>query len=158
MEFWIRKATLRDMNAVVENWIALMETHYSYSLDIYRVKRNYVAIYKRFLKKQIASEKSAVFVAEAKGGIVGHAMVEKKKLPKVYLTDKEAYVGELFVRKPFRGNRIGTALLEQAEKWAKENKLSQFSLTSDVRNRRALRTYRKFGLIAHQFKLTKKLR
>ncbi|MFA5106566.1 MAG: GNAT family N-acetyltransferase [Candidatus Micrarchaeia archaeon] len=153
----IRKAVLGDMGQIINNWKCLMDLNSKYNPVANRRKANYVEIYRRFLKKQIKGRKSAIFVAVNDGMIIGHLMMEIKRIPPVYEIDEEGFVDELFVQKEFRRLGIGTLLLEQGEKWARRKGMKQFSLHTNVKNAGARRAYAKFGLVEFMLKLIKPL-
>jgi len=155
MDAVIRKAEAKDVPEIVENWKELIQGNVRYERVLCRLVPDNVQIYRKYLRKQIAARKARVFVADADGKIIGHVMVEVKKIPPCYEIGNEAYVGELFVKGKFRGKKIGTRLLGAAEEWAKKRGVRQFSLTVHVKNGRAKRVYKSFGLREFNFKLVK---
>ncbi len=155
MAVGIRKATKKDMGAIVKIWIALMDFHKPFGRKMYQFKPNYAALYQKFLKKQLSSGKAAVFVAQDKRKIIWYLMVDEEKLPPIYIFDKEAFVSDLFVKGSYRGKGIGTRLIGEAEKWGKTRKCHWLGIRSHVRNRRAINVYRQSGMQAHHLKLSK---
>jgi RimJ/RimL family protein N-acetyltransferase len=79
------------------------------------------------------------FVAEADGEIVGMLHVERSRFG----------FGELgmAVARPWRGRGVGTALLEAAMKWAREEGLHKLSLSVFPHNAAAIALYRRFGFV-----------
>jgi ribosomal protein S18 acetylase RimI-like enzyme len=79
------------------------------------------------------------FVAESDGEIVGSIHVQPSK---------HGY-GEIgmAVRSGWRGRGIGTALMEAAIEWARENGLHKLSLSVFAHNEAAIALYRKFGFV-----------
>jgi RimJ/RimL family protein N-acetyltransferase len=79
------------------------------------------------------------FVAEAVGEIVGMLHVERSRFG----------FGELgmAVARPWRGRGVGTALLEAAMKWAREEGLHKLSLSVFPHNASAIALYRRFGFV-----------
>jgi RimJ/RimL family protein N-acetyltransferase len=77
------------------------------------------------------------FVAEAAGEIVGSLHVE---------ASRHGY-GELgmAVARPWRGRGVGTALMETAVAWAREQGVHKLSLSVFPHNAAAIALYRKFG-------------
>ncbi|MCX6767937.1 MAG: GNAT family N-acetyltransferase [Candidatus Micrarchaeota archaeon] len=153
--FSIRRAERGDSAEIAGNWTALMGQNRRFNPRLLALKPDSLAVYKKFLEKQFSSKKARVFVAEADGKVIGHVMVSVKKLPPVYAIDTEAYVDELFVKERFRGKGVGTALLREAEKWAKQMGLREFSLATNVKNTRAQKVYRDFGFGGLNLKLVK---
>lgn len=79
------------------------------------------------------------FVAEADGEIVGMLHVERSRFG----------FGELgmAVALPWRGRGVGTALLEAAIEWAREEGLHKLSLSVFPHNTAAIGLYRRFGFV-----------
>ncbi len=153
----IRRANKKDEQEITKCWIALMNFHVRFNRKSNLKKKDYVARYRKYLRKRMKSKNAAVFVAECNSRIAGHAMVHLNKLPSIYLLDKEGYVDELFVRASGRGNGVGTLLLEECEKWSRKKKLHWLSLNSHVKNAVAVAIYKKYGLAEHHLKLIKSL-
>jgi RimJ/RimL family protein N-acetyltransferase len=79
------------------------------------------------------------FVAEADSEIVGMLHVERSRFG----------FGELgmAVARPWRGRGVGTALLEAAIEWAREEGLHKLSLSVFPHNAAAIALYRRFGFV-----------
>jgi RimJ/RimL family protein N-acetyltransferase len=82
---------------------------------------------------------NGTFVAEANGEIVGSLNVEISRFG----------FGELgmLVALPWRGRGVGTALMEAALAWAREQGLHKLSLSVFPHNTAGIALYRKFGFI-----------
>jgi len=153
----VRQASRKDIPQIVGNWKLLIKGTEAYFPKALRLKPNAAGIYRKYLAMQIGARKASVFVAEKDGKIMGHAMVEMKPLPPVYVTDREAYVVELFVKKAWRSRGIGKLLLSKAESWGKRMGLRQLGLTSNVKNSRARRVYSSFGMKEIVVKMIKRI-
>jgi RimJ/RimL family protein N-acetyltransferase len=79
------------------------------------------------------------FVAEASGEIVGSLHVEPNRFG----------YGELgmMVARPWRGRGVGTALMNAAIDWAREQGLHKLSLSVFPHNAAGIALYRKFGFV-----------
>lgn len=154
----VRKATLKDIPRIAQLWKALVAyhtKHHGYGKGIFKYREGKEALHLKYLKKQIRGRNSVVFVAEAGGKVTGYIMVEVQKLPPIYLHDKNAYVCDLVVDSQYRGKGIGTALLEEAEEWARKKKMYSISLMVHTANDNALALYRNFGFRGHHLKMAK---
>ena len=82
---------------------------------------------------------SGTFVAEAEGEIVGTLHVEASRFG----------FGELgmAVARPWRGRGVGTALMEAALAWARDQGLHKLSLSVFPHNAAAIALYRRFGFV-----------
>jgi ribosomal-protein-alanine N-acetyltransferase len=78
-----------------------------------------------------------VWLAETGGEVVG--------MVSLMMTDEEAEIEPIIVRKQNRGQGIGTALLQHAIQEAKEAGLHSVSIKPVARNREAIRLFRRVG-------------
>jgi GNAT superfamily N-acetyltransferase len=155
MEFRIRKAVLKDVPKLTELAYSLFQHHEQYKRPNWELKKNILAQIQRYQRKHIKSNKSAIYVAVIGKEIVGHLMVEDKRLPKIFVVDREAYVHEIFIKEKYRNMGISQRLLKKAEEWAKKRKLKQMALTLDPLNSEALVAYKKFGMFESQTTMRK---
>jgi RimJ/RimL family protein N-acetyltransferase len=96
---------------------------------------------RRYLRTLRRSRDAAVFVAEAREGIVGRLSVGRDPHPaSVHVAD----LG-LMVDKKHRRRGIGRALLEQAVKWARGAGVSKLELHVFPHNEPAIQLYEAFG-------------
>lgn len=154
----IRKATLADIPRIIELWKALEAyhvLHHGYGRGIFSYRPDRLALYVKFLKKQLRRRNAAIFVAALGGNVVGHVMVQTNRLPPIYVHDKDAYVCEIVVDERYRGKGIGTMLLKEAERWAKKKGLYSISLFVHTGNKSAFAAYRKSGFKEHHLKMAK---
>ncbi|MFH1285912.1 MAG: GNAT family N-acetyltransferase [Candidatus Micrarchaeota archaeon] len=156
MKIKIRRALTKDLPSILSMWRALMRFHKTLFPEHFKTKRDALARYKTFLKKRLKAKNAAVFVAEANGQIIGHIMVSRNKLPPVY-SAREAYVDELFVKPNYRGKGVATALLQQAQKWAKEKKYNVIAISVNIKNTRAKKLYENFRFKPFNLALKKKI-
>ncbi|MCI0504116.1 hypothetical protein L0Y65_05400 [Candidatus Micrarchaeota archaeon] len=87
----VRKAHTADIPRIVVLWKALEAhhvKHHGYGRGIFEYKPDRLAIYLKFLKKQLRRRNAAVFVAEHGGKVVGHVMVQVNRLPPIYVHDR----------------------------------------------------------------------
>jgi len=92
--------------------------------------------------------RGAVFLAEADGKAAGFITVSAEKLWMIYQNRDFAYVGVLFVRKPYRGRRLSSRLTKEAIRWARQRKLKHLGLSVQSGNRRAEAIYRKWRFVS----------
>ncbi len=101
----------------------------------------------------IKGPKSAVFIAEDGGKVIGHIIVREESHFPIYFYDRDACVYEMFVAEGYRNMGIGTKLLKKAREWAKSRKLHFLSITIHTKNRKAFALYCKFGFREHHFEM-----
>lgn len=95
------------------------------------------------LRNILAKRDHAIWIAETDGGTVaGWIHVFVKHLLE---SDHEAEIGGLVVDQGFRGQGVGKALAERAERWAKANRLKSVYVRSNVVRASAHEFYQKLG-------------
>jgi RimJ/RimL family protein N-acetyltransferase len=96
---------------------------------------------RRYLRSIRRSARAAVFVAEAREGIVGRLSLARDPHP------SSLHVADLglMVAHSHRRRGVGTALLEQAVDWAREVGVSKLELHVFPHNEPALALYESFG-------------
>jgi GNAT superfamily N-acetyltransferase len=159
----IRKAIKRDVPELLKGWKAFIEEHAGIrdprhdreSRVLFRFRKGKESIQRKTLEKLIRARKAAVFVAEADGRIIGHIIAEMISHRPIYVHDREAYVSEIFVRKPFRKKGIGRMLFKEAEAWAKSKGAHSMGLNVHIRNRKAFSMYKRMGFWEHNYKMAK---
>ena len=157
----VRKATMRDVPALVALWKKFWKEHdtaFTRGNPIFKTKRDIESYYFKFVKKLIRSKNGQIFVAQAEDKLVGHIIVEITKLPPIYVHDKEAHVHEIYVEKNHRKKGIGSMLLGAANSWAKGKRIFSLGLTVNVRNKEAFSLYKEFGFNEHNLKMSKIIR
>ena len=87
------------------------------------------------------TEEEANLVAVAGGRVVGHLGASREEGP---VTRHVAYLG-MAVAPGWRGRGVGTALLSEAIRWAREVGVEKLSLSVYPHNAAARALYRKFG-------------
>jgi GNAT superfamily N-acetyltransferase len=154
----IRKATKKDVPSIIELWKELVSCHrkrFWSPSELFRFKKNSVSLARKYIKKLLNARNSRVFVADMDGKVVGYAEVTIKKLPAIYVHDREVHVGVIFVDGLHRRKGIGTRLLKEAERWAKSRGIFSLALTVFEKNKPALSAYKKFGFKEHHLKMSK---
>lgn len=158
MDVRIRSATSKDIPRIMVLWKELIACHrknFWHPSELFRFKRNSASLAKKYIKKLLNARNSRVFVADMGGKVVGYAEVAIKKLPAIYVHDREAHVGVIFVDGLYRRKGIGTQLLKEAERWAKNKGVFSLALTVSDKNKPALVAYKKFGFREHHMKMSK---
>ena len=104
----------------------------------------------------------ALFVAEMDGAVAGLVRVqafERSELPDVpALTPRRyAVVQELVVAQTHQRRGIGTRLMAEAHRWARDRGLTEIQLTVYDFNQPALRLYTRLGYAPDSHRLSRKL-
>lgn len=154
----IRKAKIKDIPKITKLWKNLMDLHtekFGYDHEMFRLRKNNVALYRKFIKKCIRAKNTLVLVVEADNKIVGYINTTIKSLPQIYVHNKEAYVLGLFISQEYRKKGLGKKLLEETEKWAKRKGVFAISLRVVTENKPAFQAYKKLGFFEHHYAISK---
>lgn len=84
---------------------------------------------------------STILVAEENGTFVGYMMLMGGTVKK---NRHNAYI-VIGILETYRGKGVGTALFEDADKWALENNISRLELTTIIENEAGVALYKKRG-------------
>lgn len=88
---------------------------------------------------QIEADDRALFVADVAGSVAGFVTVSHTTH---WSGDVDGYIGELVVSPESEGHGIGTALVEAACDWCREQGLSRVLVQTGAANTRAIALYR----------------
>jgi GNAT superfamily N-acetyltransferase len=141
MNIEIRKATVKDAEGIAEVLKKADKTVYSTPTP-YAATQERIALH---IKMCNADKSHTIYVAENEiGQIVGY--VSAHWLPYLFLDGPEGYLSELFIRDDYRGDGIGTRLLETVKIEAKKRGCSRLLLLNS-RTRESYRRsfYKKHG-------------
>ena len=104
---------------------------------------------KEFLEKTILSDNSDIFVYENDDTVVGFILLQAKERPDFdfMIYGKYCYIMDVIVTEAHRNKGFGTALMNSAKNWAKEQNCSFINLDVLVNNPEAIKLYEKLGFI-----------
>ena len=146
----IRKANLRDVPRIVELDRELIKYHYEldspftqkfFELD----EKNADKAWKKYFRGRIRSKKALVLVAEDKAQIIAYSVASIQDWPPVFKTKKCGKIDELFVIEPYRNQKVGKLLVQEAENFFRRHKLKFAWLNVDSGNHQAIKKYLKLG-------------
>ncbi|MEY9976490.1 N-acetyltransferase family protein [Lysinibacillus sp. RC79] len=119
-------------------------------LEMSKLQPKYIAPAKQdveFLQNIISEEKSDIFVAEIDNSIVGFLLIQELATPlySCIVQHNYAYIMDVIVGGQHQNKGIGSALLQEAKKWAEERKLDYLELSVLAENIGAINLYDKHG-------------
>ncbi len=93
----------------------------------------------------IKAKNSHLIVAISNEELVGSGYVRLKKSKHYHRNPQHGYIGFMFVKLSFRGQRISNLILESLKKWAVKKDLNELRLDVYNNNTSALKSYERFG-------------
>lgn len=110
--------------------------------------------------ERITKTSGAALVAEVGGRVVGHLFLTFEEAPPFVRKELRAYgyIAELFVRPEARRAGVARALLQEAERIARERGVSSIMLSVLAGNRSAEATYSRAGFVPYATELIKEFR
>ena len=102
-----------------------------------------------FLEKTISNDDSDILVYESDGTVVGFILLQAKERPDFdfMLPGKYCYIMDIIITENQRKKGFGTALMNSAKDWAKEQNCSFINLDVLTKNTNAISLYEKLGFI-----------
>ncbi len=140
----VRKATLRDMDVLVDHRRRLFsELHPEAKFDYSAWAREY----KRFVRKHMRGKRFVAFLTQRKDGAViatGAVWIKdvppRPMAPPVWI--KEPYLLSMYTLPEYRGYGLATRIVKEAMKWSKSKGFSRMSLHASEMGRPV---YKKLG-------------
>ncbi|MBG9453230.1 GNAT family acetyltransferase [Lysinibacillus sphaericus] len=139
----IKVATLEDIPQIEILYEELF-------LEMSKLQPKYIAPAKQdvgFLTNTISEEKSDIFVAEIDNSIAGFLLIQELTTPpySCIVQHNYAYIMDVIVGEQYQSKGIGSVLLQEAKKWAKERKLDHLELSVLAENSGAFALYKRHG-------------
>ncbi len=102
-----------------------------------------------FIENTITNEESDILIYENDDMIVGFILLQAKTRPDFdfMLPGEYCYIMDIIVTENHRGKGFGTALMNDAKKWAKERNCNFINLDVLVNNPGAINLYEKLSFI-----------
>lgn len=135
----IREATRNDSAQI----IAVMKNAEASNLMLFGPGERKMAPepFANYLEKLNHSRHSALFVAEIDDTVVAYLIAQGNEASRIA---HRAYL-VIGIQSNYRGRRIGTALFNHVEKWAKDNSIHRLELTVMENNEAGIALYKKMG-------------
>ena len=144
----IRKATADDINQTAEIYKELHEHHNQIRPDFYRSPDM------DFYRSQLAEQLDYVFVIEDGGVIQGYAtLFVDMRDDCIHIARKRCYVDHFAVKQEFRGQGIGSKLMQFIREYALENDCTAIELGVWYENYDAVNFYGKNGFVPRTLNL-----
>ena len=135
-----REATLEDLETLLEFEQGVVEAEKPLDPFLGKGELHYYNI-----PELITADYTQFLVAVSNNEIVacGYIRIDNSKI--YQKNPKHGYIGFMFVKPSFRGQKISTLLLDSLKNWAKEKELKELRLDVYNNNIEALKVYERFG-------------
>ena len=108
-----------------------------------------------YCKSRLTNENSNIFVAVKNGNLVGYIALDWRDAAPIFERDGSMYITELYVKEGYRGQGIGSELIERGEQWAIKQGIDRVSLTVNRSNGSAQDLYQTSGYHVRQYTMDK---
>lgn len=142
----IRKATKKDFKKYLE-LVRISDREYSKIIGK-RIKTIDKEV-KKYFDKSISSKNHLILVAENNNNLVGYLVASLF----IGINNKFGYIDHIFVSQDYRKNKIGELLVKEFRMILKKKKLSRIKLAVNIRNKRAIKFYRKLGFKTYSYEM-----
>lgn len=136
----IRKATLDDLETLLEFEQGVVEAERP--LDPFLADGD-LCYYN--IPQLIISKNSHLIVAVSNDELVASGYIRIENAKEYHKNSTYGYIGFIFVKPTFRGQKISNLILESLKIWAKENNLKELRLDVYNNNIGAIKAYQQFG-------------
>lgn len=141
----IRKAGLNDIPSISELYREQFREMAKLIPDF--IKEGDQSI--EFLEKTILNDESDILVYDYDDKVVGFVLLQAKIRPDFdfMLPGKFCYIMDIIITEKYRNKGFGTALMNSAKDWAKEQGCSFINLDVLTNNPKAISLYEKLGFM-----------
>lgn len=139
----VRTATIDDISAIAE-------LYREQFMEMTKLIPNFIKEGDQsteFLENTISNENSDILVYENNGEVVGFILLQAKTRPdfEFLIPGKFCYIMDIIVTETQRNKGFGTALMNYAKEWAKEQGCNFINLDVLINNPKAIKLYEKLG-------------
>jgi len=139
-ELYIRTATLKDLETLLEFEQGVIKAEKP--LDPFLSKGS---LFYYNIPEMIMSKHIHLIVAVSKKEIVASGYVRIENSKHYHKNPQHGYIGFMYVKQQFRGQKISRLILESLKVWAKEKNLKELRLDVYDNNVMAIKAYERFG-------------
>ncbi len=160
----IRKATLSDVNELVEIWKQFVKEHSSIIISKSPEKKqrriliDYAdKLFDKWVRTCIRSRIGFVAVAEENKKIIGYTLCRIKRYDKTFKFKHYGSINDIFVIPNHRGKGVASKLKDYAIEWFKQNKIKHVALSFNSENSKVYEIYQNWGFKDEQIEMWKEI-
>jgi L-amino acid N-acyltransferase YncA len=138
MKYRIRKGRLADGPAVVEMWQELIDYHSDkFCYDMAMVDEA-PDIWLKWYNTHVRSGKRLALVAEFDGRLVGYLTASIESRAELFKRNVKVHIYDTYVVEELRGQGIGTAMMDELNRWVKDKGVDQITVYISSENENGL--------------------
>ena len=140
----IRRAVATDVPAITELWKELMDFHVGREKYFARAQGG-EAHFAEFLRGCVSRPEAGVFVADARGVLVGYCLAVEVERPPVFALTHIVEVLDLAVTETWRRSGVGEQLVRRALAWAASRSAAGVEVKVATSNDQATAFWQRMG-------------
>jgi ribosomal protein S18 acetylase RimI-like enzyme len=145
---FIREAGRRHVDAIVDQWNALMEIHRNLDADFFYATEYTDEDYKHIISETIKnkSEDKKVIIALDQEAVVGYVTIEVVRFSMLmYNFDSFCVIGDIMIAEPYRNKGLGKIFVEEAKKIAQKQNVKKLKLNVFGKNKTSYEYFKHLG-------------
>ena len=144
----IEEARPEHVQAILEQWKALMDIHKKLDADFFDATDLYIEDYSYGISETInaASDEKKVFVALHNEVVVGYVTIEVVRFSMLmYNFDPLCVIGDIMISEPYRNKGLGKIFIEEAKKIAEKQNVKKLMLNVFGKNKTSYEYFKHLG-------------
>ncbi|MFA5895625.1 MAG: GNAT family N-acetyltransferase [Thermoplasmata archaeon] len=130
----VRLATARDLPNLVHLWRELIGFDEALGGQDFRLARGSEAAWEKHLRAHLGKKDKSTFVGASEGRMVAFLVASLERPPGIFMEREYGEISAVYVREPYRGKGMGSALVEAAFAWFEGKRVSRVRVTTDTKN------------------------
>ena len=152
----IRKATMHDFDNLLKLKLESKKEERKLNKDLQPINK-VKSSYAYYLRKDLEGKYRVVFIAIVNKNIIGMIISRIYRSLKTMGYERRASMGNLFVKKEYRGKGIAKKLFNRLIKWANTNKVKRITLSVYHEKEPIKEMYHRLGFKEYSLSMHKKL-
>jgi len=152
----IIRADATHMDQIMEVWKEFMEYHQRIDAYYGTVEGGQIK-FGEYLTGRMSRTDSLVLVAVEGDRLHGYCLCYVQTRPPVFSERAIGILSDLAVREDSRGEGAGTAMVEEAMVWLRDQGITRVELRTSAKNGPAIDFYRKHGFWIYDYMMTREI-
>lgn len=154
----LQKAKLSDIEGIASLQKEFVEHHTQFDPALYKPKKSFSKIWKNYAKGCIKNKSKLFIVCKDRDMICGYMIATIEKRPRIYKIEKIGVLNVITIHKDYRRKGVSQKLMKKFNSWLKEKNVSYSELYVDLKNKAAVKAWKKAGYTVYQYRMIKKVR